>query len=99
LKTLLENLVRELVDEPERVSVTGREEADSTRLYVRVAPRDQGFVIGKSGRTAAALRTLLETVARQRGTHCSVEIVDPESRSGPEPRRSRRGGETWRGEP
>jgi uncharacterized protein len=82
LKTLLENLVRQLVDEPARVSVTGREEAGAMRLYVRVAPQDQGFVIGKGGRTAEALRTLLEAVARHRGTHCSVEIVDREPRSG-----------------
>lgn len=96
MRTLLENLVRQLVDEPGRVSVTGREEAGAMRLYVRVAPQDQGLVIGKGGRTAEALRTLLETVARQRGTHCSVEIVDSEPRPGGEWRRPRRGGEPMR---
>jgi predicted RNA-binding protein YlqC (UPF0109 family) len=96
VRTLLENLVRQLVDEPGRVSVTGREEEGGTRLYVRVAPEDQGFVIGKGGRTAEALRTLLDAVARQQGTRCSVEIVDSEPRSGREPRRPRRGGEPVR---
>lgn len=93
MKTLLEGLVRQLVDEPGRVSVTGREEAGGMRLYVRVAPEDQGFVIGKGGRTAEALRTLLEAVARHRGIHCSVEIVDSEPR---ERSRPRRGGEPMR---
>lgn len=96
MKTLLEGLVRQLVDEPGRVSVTGREEAGGMCLYVRVAPEDQGFVIGKGGRTAEALRTLLEAVARHRGTHCSVEIVDSEPRPGRERSRPRRRGEPMR---
>ncbi len=39
-------------------------------------PEDRGFVIGKRGRTADALRTVLDAVARRRGTNCDVEIVD-----------------------
>jgi hypothetical protein len=47
-------------------------------LELEVAPGDRGRVIGKHGRTADALRTLLDAVARQRGMHCDVEVVDDE---------------------
>jgi uncharacterized protein len=76
LKELLETLARELVDEPEHVSVAQWDEGDGFLLELSVAPEDRGFVIGKRGRTADALRTVLDAVARRRGTNCDVEIVD-----------------------
>jgi predicted RNA-binding protein YlqC (UPF0109 family) len=76
LKELLETLASELVDEPERVSVTEWDEGGSTLLELSVAPEDRGLVIGKGGRTADALRTLLDAVAERRGSHCDVEVVD-----------------------
>lgn len=76
LKDLLETLAAELVDEPESVSVTDWDEGGSTLLELRVAPEDRGLVIGKGGRTADALRTLLDAVAERRGSRCDVEVVD-----------------------
>lgn len=76
LKDLLETLAAELVDEPESVSVTDWDEGGSTLLELRVAPEDRGLVIGKGGRTADALRTLLDAVAEHRGSRCDVEVVD-----------------------
>jgi predicted RNA-binding protein YlqC (UPF0109 family) len=76
LKELLETLARELVDEPEQISVAQWDEGDGFLLELSVAPEDRGFVIGKRGRTADALRTVLDAVARRRGTNCDVEIVD-----------------------
>lgn len=76
MKELLETLARELVDEPDQVSVAQWDEGDGFFLELSVAPEDRGFVIGKRGRTADALRTVLDAVARRRGTNCDVEIVD-----------------------
>jgi hypothetical protein len=76
LKSLLETLARELVDEPGLVSVTQWDEEGGVYLELEVAPGDRGLVIGKRGRTADALRTLLDAVARRRGTSCEMEIVD-----------------------
>jgi predicted RNA-binding protein YlqC (UPF0109 family) len=76
VKSLLEMLARELVDEPESVSVTEWDEDDGLFLELRVAPEDRGLVIGKRGRTADALRTVLDAVARRKGTTCDMEIVD-----------------------
>ena len=76
MKSLLEMLARELVDEPESVSVTEWDEDDGLFLELRVAPEDRGLVIGKRGRTADALRTVLDAVARRKGTTCDMEIVD-----------------------
>lgn len=76
LKDLLETLAVELVDEPESVSVTDWDEGGSTLLELRVAPEDRGLVIGKGGRTADALRTLLDAVAERRGSRCDMEVVD-----------------------
>lgn len=76
LKDLLETLAGELVDEPDGVSVTEWDEGQSTLLELRVSPEDRGLVIGKGGRTADALRTLLDAVAERRGTRCDMEVVD-----------------------
>jgi len=76
VKALLETLARELVDEPDKVSVSQWDEGDGFYLELSVAPEDRGFVIGKRGRTADALRTVLDAVARRRGTTCDMEIVD-----------------------
>ena len=79
MKQLLAELARGLVDEPERVRVIEHAEDGGVFLELEVAPADRGRVIGKHGRTADALRTLLDAVARQRGMHCDVEVVDDEA--------------------
>lgn len=76
MKELLTALARGLVDEPERVRVVEHPEQDGVFLELEVAPGDRGKVIGKRGRTADALRTLLDAVAKRRGTCCDMEVVD-----------------------
>jgi uncharacterized protein len=76
VKELLAAFARALVREPERVAVHEFEERDGTVLELEVSPDDRGRVIGRGGRTAAALRTLLEAVAARQGRRCSLEIVD-----------------------
>jgi predicted RNA-binding protein YlqC (UPF0109 family) len=78
VKELLAELARGLVDEPGRVRVIEHAEEGGVFLELEVAPADRGRVIGKRGRTADALRTLLDAVARQRGLHCDMEVVDDE---------------------
>ena len=76
MKALLEDFARALADEPERVYVSERSEQGVVFLDLEVAEADRGKVIGKRGRTADALRTLLDAAARRRGVECDMEVVD-----------------------
>lgn len=77
MKELLEHLARGLVEQPEAVHVSEVHEQDgSIVLELSVAEDDYGKVIGRGGRTAAALRTVLKFVAARRGGHVFVDIVD-----------------------
>ena len=76
MKRLLESLVRPLVDEPDRVEVRERPEEGGLCLVLRVPPEERGRVIGRRGRTADALRTLLDAVAARRGLVCHLEIEE-----------------------
>ena len=76
MKALLEEFTRALVDEPGGVHVTEETENGVVFLDLEVAENDRGKVIGKRGRTADALRTLLDAVARRRGVECDMEVVD-----------------------
>jgi len=76
-RELLEYLARGLVDEPERVRVKEVFEEDgSVVLELSVAQDDYGNVIGRGGRTASALRTVVKTAAVQYGRRVFVDIVD-----------------------
>ena len=76
MRDLLVTLVGGLVQEPGRVSVRERSQGEVTILEVKVAPGDRGRVIGRHGRSAEALRTLLGAVARRNGTRCEMEILE-----------------------
>ena len=76
MKALLEEFTRALVDEPAGVRVEEHTEHGVVFLDLEVAENDRGKVIGKRGRTADALRTLLDAVARRRGVECDMEVVD-----------------------
>ena len=74
MKRLLEALARELVEDPRRVSVYEEVEDGVTYLSLRVAPNDRGRVIGRSGRTADALRAVVSAVASRHGIDCEVDV-------------------------
>ena len=76
MKDLTEYMAKSLVDNPEEVQVT--EERDGERLVLRlqVAEPDMGKVIGKQGRIAQAMRTLLKVAAVKRGERAILEIGD-----------------------
>ena len=76
MNTLIEYLVKSLVDDPDHVSITEVNAEDSTTYEVRVSPSDLGKVIGKQGRIASALRTVVKSVAMKEKRKVYVEIID-----------------------
>ena len=74
---VLDFIARNLVDNPDEVQITSREDDDgSVMLELRVHPDDMGKVIGKRGRTAKAIRTMVKAAATREGVNASVEIVE-----------------------
>lgn len=73
---LLAYLARQLVDEPDAVRVETEEREDATVLLLHVAPGDVGKVIGREGRIARALRTIVRASAARSRTRVVLEIVD-----------------------
>ena len=76
MKELLTYVARNLVDHPEQVSVNEIQSDGETILELRVGPEDTGKVIGRQGRIAKEIRTLIRSVAQRSGKRVSVEIVD-----------------------
>ncbi|WBL20696.1 MULTISPECIES: RNA-binding protein [Citricoccus] len=77
LQEALEHLVRGIVDSPEEVQVDLRNNRRGELLEVRVHPDDLGRVIGRKGRTASALRTVVDSLA---GHPVRVDVVDTDRR-------------------
>ena len=75
-KDLVEYIVKSLVDDPSAVKVAVIEGEKSTILELRVAADDIGKVIGKHGRIAKAIRTVLQAAAARGGRHTVLEILD-----------------------
>jgi predicted RNA-binding protein YlqC (UPF0109 family) len=76
LENLLLILARSLVDEPERVEVSGTETDSRVDLELRVAQDDMGRVIGRQGRTIRAIRTVVKAASVKLGKRVSVEVPD-----------------------
>ena len=76
MKELLLYMAKNLVDEPEAVTVTETENEDGKVLELRVAEGDMGKVIGRQGRIAKEIRTIVKTVSQRSGQEVTVEIVD-----------------------
>jgi len=76
MKDLLEFVVKALVDDPSEVSIKENETDKSIIFELRVAKEDIGKVIGKKGRTASAIRTILTAVSTKRGKRAELEILE-----------------------
>ena len=76
MKELLLYMAKNLVDDPESVTVTESSNDEGKVLELRVAPGDMGKVIGRQGRIAKEIRTIVKTVAQRTGEKVAVEIVD-----------------------
>jgi uncharacterized protein len=79
---LVTEIARALVDTPESVSVEAIQEGDGTVLRLRVAASDIGKVIGKQGRTARSLRTILAAASMKLRHRFSLDIVEEEDLKG-----------------
>jgi len=75
-RDVVEVLARALTDTPDEVRVVETKQRGTTVIELFVAPGELGRVIGKQGRTAAALRTLAATAAEKEGTTVTLEIRD-----------------------
>ncbi|ABZ84740.1 KH domain-containing protein [Heliobacterium undosum] len=75
MKELVEVLAKALVDRPEAVQVTQTETEKQVVIELRVAPEDMGKVIGKQGKIAKAIRTMVKAAAARDGRRVLVEIL------------------------
>ena len=76
MKELVEVIAKALVDDPESVVVNEREEKKTTVLEVRVVESDMGKVIGKQGRIAKAIRSVVKAAAAKEDKKVIVDIMD-----------------------
>jgi len=76
VKELIEFLARSLVDEPDEVEIRTRNRDQATVIELMVAPNDLGKVIGRQGRTARAMRTLLNTAGNKQRRRYILDILD-----------------------
>jgi uncharacterized protein len=76
LRDVVEVVARALVDHPDAVRVNEQERRGMTVLELNTAPGDMGKIIGRQGRTAAALRTLVAVTAERHGKRAQLDIRD-----------------------
>jgi predicted RNA-binding protein YlqC (UPF0109 family) len=76
MKDLIEQIARALVDKPEEVMVTAIEGNQATVLELKVAKEDLGKIIGKQGRTAKSLRTIIGAASAKERRRVILEIVE-----------------------
>ena len=77
MKELIDFIARSLVNDPMQVEVTSQQQGATTDFQLRVARDDMGRVIGKRGRVANAMRSLLHVAAAQEGKKSSLDILEP----------------------
>jgi predicted RNA-binding protein YlqC (UPF0109 family) len=78
MRALVAQIAQALVDAPEQVQVTPVEEGDTTVLELRVAQTDLGKIIGKQGRTAKSIRTILGAASMKLRKRHTLEIMEDE---------------------
>lgn len=78
LQGLIEFIAQSLVDQPTEVSVDKHLQGNTVYLNLHVAKDDMGRVIGKGGRVANSIRTLLKVAAAREGNRSNLDIVEPD---------------------
>ena len=76
MRTLVEEIAKALVDEPQQVEVNAVDQGETTVLELKVAGEDVGKVIGKQGRTARSIRTLLAAASMKYRKRYTLEILE-----------------------
>lgn len=77
MKDLIEYIAKSLVDHPEEVQVRESGGGSRVRVELRVAKDDMGRVIGKGGKVANSIRTLLRVAAERKGKQATLDVVEP----------------------
>ena len=75
MKELVEIIAKSLVDNPDEVVVSETTDGDTVTIELKVAPDDMGKVIGKQGRIAKAIRSVVKAASTREDKHVDVEIV------------------------
>ena len=78
MKDLIEYIAKSLVDHPDEVQVRQSGSGSRVRIELSVAKDDMGRVIGKSGKVANSIRTLLRVAAEREGKQATLDVVEPE---------------------
>jgi predicted RNA-binding protein YlqC (UPF0109 family) len=78
MKELIEYIARSLVDHPDEVKVSEAGGGSRVRIELSVAKDDMGRVIGKGGKVANSIRTLLRVAAEREGKQATLDVVEPE---------------------
>jgi predicted RNA-binding protein YlqC (UPF0109 family) len=76
MKELVSFIAAKLVDAPEQAEASQREEEGAVTVELKVAKEDLGKIIGKQGRTARSIRTVLAAAAEKRQKRCRLEILE-----------------------
>jgi len=77
MKELIEYIAKSLVEHPEDVQVSESGNSSRVRIELSVSKDDMGRVIGKSGKVANAIRTLLRVAAEREGKQATLDVVEP----------------------
>lgn len=75
LKDILSYIVENLVEDPSAISIEAVEQDDTITFQLKVAESDMGKVIGRQGRIAKEIRTIIKSVAQRKGQRVNVEII------------------------
>ena len=76
MEEMLRTLVKGLVSNPDKIEINTKVEENVTTLELRVAPEDMGRVIGRQGKIAKAIRTLMKAYSVKNNERINIEIVD-----------------------
>ena len=77
MKALIEYIAKSLVEHPDQVEVREFQDGNRIRLELNVAREDMGRVIGKNGRVANSIRTLLRVAAEREGKQATLDVMEP----------------------
>jgi len=76
MEEMLKVLVKDLVDDPSKIEINSKKEGNLTTLELKVAEEDMGKVIGKQGKIAKSIRTLMKAYGAKIGEKINVDILD-----------------------
>lgn len=80
-KTFLQNLIEMLVDHPQSIEITEKQDELGTLLSLKVAPEDMGTIIGRWGKTIDSLRTVVRVFGSKSGARTNLRIIEDNQRA------------------